>query len=311
MSDAMTDSTMATAVAQVREFNRFFTHHIGVLNEGLLDSPYSLTEVRVLFELNHVTEVDATRLGGALGIDAGYLSRILSRLTADGLVDRQRDIRDGRRHLLSLTDRGRAVFADLDRRSSRQIIDMLQQLGPQASDELVRAMSVVRRRLSERPDVVRLRDPVVGDLGRIITRHAEIYTQEYGWNSQYEAMVAAVMADYASEGPSAKSRLWVAESGGGMVGSVMCVPDEEPATAKLRVLLVEPHARGMGVGSALIERCVSFATDAGYERMRLWTVSRLTDAARLYRRFGFVVEQESQTSMFGDDLVAQTWSRDL
>jgi DNA-binding MarR family transcriptional regulator/GNAT superfamily N-acetyltransferase len=298
-------------VTRVREFNRFFTHQIGLLNEGLLNSPYSLTEVRVLFELRHITAGDATQLAAGLGLDAGYLSRILRRFVADGLVERDRDDRDARRRVLRLTARGRTVYDELDQRSSDQIAELLAGLGPQGQDEVLAAMSTIQTRLTKVASSFRIREPHTGDLGRIITRHAELYAAEHGWNSQYEALVATIMADYAASGPSAKARLWVADSGGDMVGSIMCVPDDEPDVAKLRVLLVEPHMRGHGVGGALIERCLSFATDAGYRRIRLWTVNRLTQAARLYRRFGFELESESLTSMFGDEVVAQTWGRDL
>ncbi|MFD0559472.1 GNAT family N-acetyltransferase [Stackebrandtia endophytica] len=298
-------------VARVREFNRFFTHQIGLLDEGLLDSPYSLTEVRVLFELRHTGDSDATHLATGLGLDPGYLSRILRRFVADGLVERDRDDRDARRRVLRLTTRGRTVFDELDQRSSDQIAELLTGLGPQGQDEVLSAMSTIQARLSKTVPPFRLREPRTGDLGRIVTRHAELYAAEYGWNGQYEALVATIMADFATSGPSGKARLWVADSGGDMVGSIMCVPDDEPDVAKLRVLLVEPHMRGHGIGGALIERCLSFATAAGYRRIRLWTVSRLTQAARLYRRYDFEMESESLTSMFGDDLVAQTWGRDL
>jgi len=298
-------------VARVREFNRFFTHQIGLLNEGLLDSPYSLTEVRVLFELRQTGDSDATHLANTLGLDAGYLSRILRRFVADGLIERDRDDRDARRRILRLTARGQMVFDELDQRSSAQIADLLAELGPQGRGEVLSAMSTIQDRLTRAVPSYRLREPRTGDLGRIVTRHAELYAEEHGWNRQYEALVATIMADFGASGPSAKARLWVADSGGDMVGSIMCVPDDEPDVAKLRVLLVEPHMRGHGVGGALIERCLSFATEAGYRRIRLWTVNRLTQAARLYRRFGFEMESESLTSMFGDELVAQTWGRDL
>lgn len=296
---------------RVREFDRFFSDYVAVFHRGVTEAGYTATQFRVLRWLDRVGEVDASGLAAGLELDPGYLSRLVSRFVSEGLVARRRDVRDGRRHFLSLTDRGRSVYAEVDESVRRRAVESLSRVGPSALVEVTRAMAVIEGRLSSRRRSFQLREPFAGDLGRIVTRHAQVYAREYGWSSRYEALVATIVADYAAEGPSAKSRLWVADYGGDMVGSVMCVPDDEPSVAKLRVLLVEPYARGMGVGGALVSRCLSFAADAGYRRIRLWTVNRLTEAARLYRRFGFVVESETQTSMFGGELTAQTWSREL
>ncbi|GAA4894373.1 transcriptional regulator, MarR family with acetyltransferase activity [Stackebrandtia albiflava] len=304
--------TQAGQIRRIREFNRFYTRLLGVLDEGLLDSPYSLTEVRVMYELRHGEAGDAAGLRRRLGLDAGYLSRMLGRLTRDGLVARHRDSGDGRRLLLRLTARGRELFDELDGRSDAQVAELVAGLGAEARADLLAAMDVIRRRFApgEAPGF-RIRGPRPGDLGRIVARNGEIYAREYGWNQEYEALVATIVADFATGAQPGREAVWIADQGGQMVGSVMCVAGDAPGVAKLRVLLVEPHARGQGVGAALIDTCLEFAASAGYDRIRLWTVDRLSAAARLYRRSGFEVVEESAVAMFGDELTAQTWERAL
>ncbi|WP_245595378.1 bifunctional helix-turn-helix transcriptional regulator/GNAT family N-acetyltransferase [Glycomyces tenuis] len=292
----------------VRSFNRFYTNTIGVLGDHLLDSPYTLTEVRVLFELAHRDGPDATELRRALGLDAGYLSRILARFDREGLIERRPYERDRRRRILDLTGRGREVFADLDRRSSRQVAELLAGLEPERRRRVVEAMRLIRSELdAERepgPPVLRPLRP--GDLGWVVWSQGAGYAGQFGWNEEYEALVARIAADFAAGRDREREAGWIAELDGRPAGSVFCVR-ADATTAKLRLLWVEPEARGRGVGAALVRRCVGFAREAGYESMVLWTVSMLLSARRLYEDAGFALETEEPVRMFGHELVAQTW----
>jgi DNA-binding MarR family transcriptional regulator/GNAT superfamily N-acetyltransferase len=304
---------MDAQVAVVREFNRFYTRVIGLLQEGLLRSPYTLTEVRVLFELSQRDSTEVADLRRSLDLDAGYLSRMLAQLDGDGLVTRQRSAGDARRQTAALTDRGRAVFADLDTRSSDQIRDLLAKLTEVDRRRLVGAMSTIRELLGQEPkprEAVVLRAPLPGEIGWVVQRHGALYAQEYGWDGTFEAMVARIMADFAAKHDPRREAAWIAEVDGEPAGCVMCVRDDD-TTARLRVLLVEPAGRGMGIGTRLVDECLRFAKRAGYRRMVLLTYDALTDARRVYQRAGFQLAAEEKTHAYGHDLVEQVWSRDL
>jgi DNA-binding MarR family transcriptional regulator/GNAT superfamily N-acetyltransferase len=304
----MSSQPHAELVDSVRAFNRFYTGVIGVLSEKLLDSSYTLTEVRVLFELAHREAPDATELRGTLLLDAGYLSRILGRFDREGLIDRRPSERDGRRRTLGLTAKGREVFAELDHRSSRQIAALLSGLDPDRQCRVAAAMRRIRAELDaeHRPAPTVLRPLRPGDLGWVVSSQGAGYHAQYGWSDAYEALVARIVADFASGHDPERERGWIAEIDGEPVGSVFCVKDDE-TTARLRLLWVEPIARGRGVGGLLVRTCVHFARGAGYESMALWTVSLLRSARRLYEAEGFALASEEPTRMFGHDLTAQTW----
>ncbi|RKT55918.1 bifunctional helix-turn-helix transcriptional regulator/GNAT family N-acetyltransferase [Saccharothrix australiensis] len=293
-------------VAEVRAFNRFYTGVIGVLDNAYLSSPYSLTEVRVLFELVSGT-VDVK---GALGLDAGYLSRILGRFERDGLITRTPSPTDARRHVVAVTDAGREVFADLDRRSTAEVAALLDRVPESDREALVAAMGRVRRILGGLPRAYLLRPLRPGDLGWVVHRHGVRYAEEYGYDDTFEALVARVVADYVERHDPAREAAWIAEVDGEPVGSVFCVRADEH-TAQLRLLLVEPAARGLGIGKRLVEECVRFATRAGYRRMALETVSEVEAARGIYRRAGFEPVASAPTRKWGRDLVEETWAMAL
>jgi DNA-binding MarR family transcriptional regulator/GNAT superfamily N-acetyltransferase len=294
-------------VAAVRAFNRFYTSLIGALNEGLLQTPYSLTEARVIFELARRDACEVADLRRSLDLDAGYLSRMLSRFETDGLVVRGRAEDDARRQTASLTERGRGVFQDLDARSAAQIERILCRLPEDDQRRLVGAMDAIESLLGERPtpESYVLRPLGPGDLGWIVQRHGALYAAEYGYNSSFEGLVARVVADYAERhGPG--DNAWIAEIDGRPVGSVFCVRDGE-RVARLRLLLVEPAARGRGVGGRLVEECVRFARRSGYEEIVLWTHDILADARRIYERAGFELVEQEPSEDYGRPLKEQTW----
>ena len=302
-------ATAATAerVAQVRAFNRFYTRVIGVLGEGLLRTSYSLAEARVLYELAQVDAVDVRELRETLAIDAGYLSRILARFEAKGLVRRAPSAEDARRRVARLTARGRAAYETLDRRSAEEIGGLLAGLDPASQQRLVSAMAAIRGLLGDRPAAAVLRDAEPGDLGWVVERHGALYAEEYGWHVAFEALVARVVADYAEHRDPERERAWIAEVGGERAGCVLCVREDEE-TAKLRLLLVEPSARGVGVGTALVDAVLCFARQAGYRRVVLWTNDVLRDARRIYERAGFELVDERPHDDFGPAVVGQNWA---
>jgi DNA-binding MarR family transcriptional regulator/GNAT superfamily N-acetyltransferase len=298
-------------VGAVRAFNRFYTNLIGVLTEGLLHTPYSLTEARVIFELAQRDLHEVTALRRSLDLDAGYLSRILSRFEADGLVRRERSADDARRQVAGLTGRGREVYRELDGRSGEQIGRLLAGLDEADQRRLVGAMEAIEGLLGERrrPEMYVLRAFGPGDFGWVVQRHGAIYAAEYGWDATFEALVARVVADYV-EGRDERSDAWIAEVDGEPAGCVFCVRESE-RVARLRLLLVEPSARGLGIGGRLVEECLRFARRAGYDEMVLWTNDVLADARRIYQRAGFTLAEEGPHHSFGHDLVEQTWRRTL
>ncbi|MBN6035725.1 bifunctional helix-turn-helix transcriptional regulator/GNAT family N-acetyltransferase [Amycolatopsis sp. 195334CR] len=295
-------------VREVRAFNRLYTRVIGVLDEGPVDAEYSLSESRVLFELARREWTEVGELRRVLGLDAGYASRLLGRLGERGLVHRERSGEDARRQVVRLTERGREVFALLDQRSSEKIGELLARFGEQRQVELLGAMATISRIVGGEPDsTVVLRAPRAGDLGWVVHRHGALYTREYGWNDQFEALVARVVADYLAHRDPVREAAWIAELNGERVGSIVCARGGDEQTAKLRLLLVEPSARGHGVGGRLVSECVSFAKSVGYTAMELWTVSLLGSARRIYEAAGFELVDEQPTSDFGPELTGQTW----
>jgi DNA-binding MarR family transcriptional regulator/N-acetylglutamate synthase-like GNAT family acetyltransferase len=302
-------SALATRVAAVREFNRFYTSRIGVLDEGYLASRYSLTEVRVLYELVHRGSATASELGRDLGIDAGYLSRILRGFARRGVLARTAAKEDARKSILRLTARGKATVAPLEARARDQIGLMLDGMAPAEQDRLVASMRTIERRLrgpGATANVV-LRPHRPGDMGWVVERHGALYWQEYGWDESFEALVADIVAKFITHFDRKRERCWIAEADGERVGCVFCVKKSK-TVAKLRLLLVEPGARGLGVGSRLVDECIHFARAAGYRDLVLWTNDVLVAARRIYERAGFeLVESERHTS-FGKKLVGQNWS---
>jgi DNA-binding MarR family transcriptional regulator/GNAT superfamily N-acetyltransferase len=294
----------------VRSFNRFYTNVIGALREGFLGTRYSLTEARVIFELaqRHTTQVADLRR--ALDIDPGYLSRILSRFEADGLTARERSSEDGRRQVIRLTARGRRAFRTLDQRSTAEFVAMLSSFPDEQQQRLVGAMGTIRDILGDRrrSRAIVLRPPEAGDLGWVVHRHGILYAEEYGWDESFEGLVARIVSDFAEHRDHDRERAWIAEVERERVGCIFCTKRSEK-TAQLRLLLVEQAARGMGVGSALVDECLRFAKQAGYERIMLWTNEVLRDARRLYERAGFRLVEEEKHHSFGQDLVGQNWER--
>jgi DNA-binding MarR family transcriptional regulator/GNAT superfamily N-acetyltransferase len=299
----------ASRIAAVRRFNRFYTKQIGVLQRGLLGSPFSLAEARVLFELAHRDQPTATQLGADLGLDAGYLSRILRGFERKGLVRKDPSVEDRRQHFLALTDAGRRAFAGLDARSAAAVRALLGERTVQDQRRLVGAMTTIEQLLGAQRTsnaAVVLREIRPGDLGWIVHRHGALYAQEHGYDASFEALVAEIAARFVREFDPACERGWVAETGGEIVGSVLLVR-KSARVAKLRLLLVEPHARGHGIGRKLVAACVEFARAAGYDRITLWTQSTLVAARRVYEHAGFRLKREEAHRSFGHDLVAQTW----
>ena len=309
----MAATALPQHVAAVRRFNRFYTKQIGLLHEHLLKSPFSLTEARVLYELAHHATTTATELGRELGLDAGYLSRMLRRFQLHGLLDREPSNTDRRQGVLSLTPRGREAFAKLNRDSRHDIGALLRKLAPPEQQRLVTVMHSIEALLGAGPEHAAayvLRRPQPGDMGWVIQRHGALYAQEYGWEADFEALVADIVAKFVRQCDPKQERCWIAELDGENVGSVFCVKESE-AVAKLRLLLVEPRARGLGIGKRLVGECVRFAREAGYRRLTLWTNDVLHAARRIYEQTGFRLVHEEPHHSFGHDLVGQTWDLQL
>jgi DNA-binding MarR family transcriptional regulator/N-acetylglutamate synthase-like GNAT family acetyltransferase len=300
-------------VEAVRRFNRLYTQKIGVLRENLLDSEFTLTEVRVLYEVAHQAKPTAADVCRALGLDPGYASRILQRLRAQGLVERRRSTVDKRQSVLALSDAGARLLADLDVRANAETASLLDGFGDRERARLVSALLEAESILGtggERREAYVLRTHRAGDMGWIVHRHGALYAREYGWDERFEALVAEIVAKFLREFDPRRERCWIAERNGEIVGSVL-VAKESDEVAKLRLLLVEPTARGLGIGNRLVEECVHFARDAGYRRMVLWTNSLLHAARHIYERIGFRLVAEETVDMFGPDSKAQSWELDL
>ena len=303
---------MPSVVDDVREFNRFYTRVLGLLQPDLAGSAFGLTEARVLFELAHHEDIAVSELRRDLDLDAGYLSRILSGFTASGLVVREKSAADGRRQTIRLTAEGCRAFDDLDRLQAGAIDSLLAPLDDGQRAQLVGLMRQIRRMLSREPQRTGLvlRPPAPGDLGWVIDRHGARYAAEYGWDSTFEALVAHIVADFAERGDTPREAAWIAELDGDRVGCVFCTAADAD-TAQLRLLLVEPSARGSGVGTRLVDECLRFYRRSGYKRITLWTNDVLLSARRIYERAGFQCDRREPHHSFGCDLVGEYWSRDL
>jgi DNA-binding MarR family transcriptional regulator/GNAT superfamily N-acetyltransferase len=303
-------------VAAVRRFTRFYTRQIGLLQEGLLDSAFSLTEARVLYELAHREPTTATALAADLDLDAGYLSRILRRFGEKGLVAKKRAPSDARRSFLAITAKGRKAFAPLNKGSRDQVAAMLGRLDPAEQERVVGAMAIVENLLmpssapAAKPPMLLLRPHRPGDMGWVTSANGALYAQEYGWDLTYEALVAKITAEFIENFDARRERCWIAEMDGERVGSVFVVRKTD-AIAKLRLLIIDPRARGLGLGKRLVDECLRFAKDAGYTSMTLWTQSILTAARAIYDRAGFKLVAEEPHHSFGVDLIGETWERDL
>jgi DNA-binding MarR family transcriptional regulator/GNAT superfamily N-acetyltransferase len=309
---------MATAelphqVEAVRRFNRFYTRQIGLLHEHLLRSPFSLAEARVIYEIAHRAPTTATALSKELGFDAGYLSRILRGFQNRSLLARKPSQTDGRQSLLSLTERGQEAFARLNAESRSEIESLLSNLPGDDQARLVNAMQAIEGLLGappERTGPYLLRPHQPGDMGWVVNRHGVLYAREYGWNEQFEALVAEIVAKFIKQYDAARERCWIAERDGEPVGSVFLV-QRSKTVAQLRLLLVEPKARGLGIGARLVNECVRFARHAGYRKIMLWTNSVLHAARHIYEAAGFRLVHEDPHHSFGHDLIGQTWELGL
>jgi DNA-binding MarR family transcriptional regulator/GNAT superfamily N-acetyltransferase len=301
-------------IAAVRRFNRFYTRQIGVLRKTYLDSPYSLGEMRVLYEIAHGEAPTASDIGRALDLDAGYLSRVLRAFEKRGLIKRETSKRDARQSHLALTARGRKAFSPAEARSQREVADMLGKLTSDQQIQLVNAMQTIETLLESKTSVNKanpvLRTPGHGDFGWIVSRHAALYAQEYNWTEPFEGLCAQIVADFVNNFDPKMERCWIAELNGENVGCVMLVKDA-PGVARLRLLLVDPKARGLGLGQRLVDECVKFARAAGYKRITLWTHRVLTAARRCYEKAGFTLTSSENKHSWGEDVVAEYWDLDL
>ncbi|SDE89251.1 transcriptional regulator, MarR family with acetyltransferase activity [Massilia sp. PDC64] len=312
----MTTSVYDERIAAVRGFNRFFTRHIGVLREGLLQSEFTLTELRILYELAHHGDQQPAALCRELGLDRGYLSRIVGKFEAAGLVSKVDSATDGRAKLLRLTAHGRAVYEPLDRRSREEVGDMLSRFDETDQLRLLEAMNTIRDLLDRQgsmkfaqPFVVRSHRP--GDMAWITRRHGELYANQQGWDSSFETLVGQICEDFERNFDPAREHCWIAERAGERVGSIALARGDEEGVAKLRLLLVEEQARGFGLGSHLVDVCHQFARAAGYRKMRLWTTDQQKEARGIYQRKGYRLVAEEPVHAFGQDMINETWELDL
>jgi DNA-binding MarR family transcriptional regulator/ribosomal protein S18 acetylase RimI-like enzyme len=304
-------------VSAVRRFNRFYTRQIGVLRKTYLGSPYSLAEMRVLYEIAHGAQT-ATEVGRTLDLDAGYLSRVLRNFEKAGLIKRTPSPEDARQSRLALTAKGVKTYAPYEQRSQDVVATMLGALKPNDQSKLIDAMTTIEHLLGataeakpqEKQNVI-LRQPKHGDFGWIVSRHAELYAQEYGWGDPFEGLCAQIVADFVNSYDAARERCWIADMDGENIGCVMLVKDEEPGTARVRLLIVDPKARGLGLGARLTNECVKFSRAAGYTKITLWTHSILTAARHCYEKAGFTLTSSEPRHSWGKDVVAEFWDLKL
>ena len=307
----MTGNQTADRIDQIRAFNRFYTRHIGILDEGFLGQQYSLPEIRVLFEVAGDSSTTATSLADYLRMDPGYVSRILTKLLDQGLLQRTPDPEDRRRKQLTLTPSGKTRLGSLDSLARENLQQLLKPLPPDQQDELISAMQRIRQLLEfDKQRAVLIRPLKLGDLGTIINRHAVLYADEYGWDQSFERTVLEVLSAFASHYDKQLEQGWVAEVGGQFAGSIFAVKEDD-TTARLRALLVEPRFRGMLIGRQLIEQCVDFCRQSGYRKITLWTCSDLTQARKLYGKTGFSCTRAWQEKLFGTELTSECWDMDL
>jgi DNA-binding MarR family transcriptional regulator/GNAT superfamily N-acetyltransferase len=307
----MSEPDSENQVAAVRAFNRFYTRKLGVLDQHLLKSPFSLSEARVLYELAHRDEISAKEIGTELGLDPGYLSRIIQKFDEDGLLTRKPLASDRRQYQLGLTAKGRQTFASINCASHDEVAAMLTRLAPDDRVRLTAAMGTIERLLSETatPRAV-LRDPRPGDMGWVVQSQSSLYASEYGFDSSYEALVAEIVAKFLTSFDASRERCWIADLDGTPVGSVFLVRHSDDI-AKLRLLAVDPAGRGQGLGKRLVGECISFAKACGYRKITLWTQSILIAARKIYQDSGFVLVKSEPHRSFGQDLVGETWERAL
>jgi DNA-binding MarR family transcriptional regulator/N-acetylglutamate synthase-like GNAT family acetyltransferase len=304
-------------IAAVRRFNRFYTRQIGVLRKTYLDSSYSLGEMRVLYEIAHADRPTASDIGRALDVDAGYLSRVLRNFEKRGLISRKASAKDARQSRLALTARGRQIFGPLEQRSQDDVAKLLDKLGAKEQARLVEAMETIGSLLGANADGAKpkpgyiLRMPKHGDFGWIVTRHAELYAQEYGWTDPFEGLCAQIVADFVNKYDAACERCWIAERNGENVGCVMLVKDDVPGVARVRLLLVDPKARGLGLGRRLTAECVNFARECGYKKITLWTHSILKAARHVYEKAGFKLMRNEKHQSWGRPVVSEHWDMPL
>ena len=303
-------------IAAVRRFNRFYTRQIGVLRKTFLGSPYSLGEARVLYEIARGDAPTASAIGRVLGLDAGYLSRVLRNFERRGLIERKASARDARQSHLSLSPRGRKEFAPLNRRSQRETGVMLGKLGGADQVRLIAAMNAIETLLGGRIEQPAsssgyiLRAPRPGDFGWIVKRNAEVYAAEYGWIAPFEGVCAQIVADFVNKHDPKRERCWIAEMDGGNVGSIMLAKDSEDV-ARIRLLLLDPKARGLGIGARLVDECIRFARRAGYRKITLWTHSVLTAARRIYQKAGFKLTRAERHDSWSKPVVSEFWDLEL
>jgi DNA-binding MarR family transcriptional regulator/GNAT superfamily N-acetyltransferase len=310
---AISTNDLEQRVGAVRRFNRIYTKRIGVLQDGFLQTPFSLAEARVLYELSRREKVKATEIAAELGLDHGYLSRILRGFGERALVVKTAAPNDRRQSLLSLTTKGRMAFAPLDQGSQSQVAGMIGKLSAADQERVVAAMHTIESLLAETSPAdipYILRPPRSGDMGWIVSRHGALYGQEYGWDERLEALCAEIVAAFVRNFDAKRERCWIAERDGENVGSILLVKDTEEI-ARLRLLLVEPKARGLGIGARLVEECVRFAREARYKKITLWTHSVLTTARHIYEQAGFKLIDSSEHDEFGKVLTGETWDLDL
>ena len=310
----MAQEELGRHIEAVRRFSRFYTRKIGILQQGAYHSQFYLTQVGVLYELGHRDRCTATDLCTDLGLDPGYVSRILSDFQKRGFLQKNRSETDGRQTMLSLSARGRKTFGPLDARSAAEVGAMLRPLSPSERKGLVAALQSIEGLLDDRAGQGKssylLRTHQPGDMGWVVYRHGVLYAREYGYDEQFEALVASIVAKFIQHFDPRRERCWIAEKDGEIVGSIFLVKKSK-AGAKLPLLLVEPSARGLGIGARLVAECVRFAREAGYRKITLWTQSDLYAARHLYRQAGFRRVHKEPHHSFGHDLVAETWDLDL
>lgn len=305
-------SAGSEAIAAVRRFSRFYTGRLKLLDTKLLQTEFSLTEGRVLYELAHREGLAAADLVKELGLDAGYVSRILRKFERRGFISRETSGRDARRALLTLTPAGRTAFEPLDRGSEEQVASLLSALAPDQVEALVGSMACIERLMAEpaAAEPYTLRPHRIGDIGWVARRQGMLYAEEYGWSEEFEAFVAEIGAHFVRSFDSTRERCWMAEQNGAIVGSAFLVKESDD-TAKLRMLYVEPSARRLGIGSRLVDECIRFAREKGYRKLTLWTNDVLVSARRIYQAAGFNLVKEEQHHSFGKDLVGQYWELTL